>query len=227
MPFENPFNEGTRSYNDYETLKDLEWHCAVCELENSQAKSWQTWRDAHGLQFDKGNPDSNNWDKRQRCENCGRTTVHRKLRTLERLETTSARANISAKVAARVKKLYGHREAVLLRELPANLLEVDHKFPQIRWNTDEKSNDDLTDAELMEKFVLLTRSDNLKKSRTCERCVRTNVRGSFPGIHFWYHGDENWRTEPHNEKGCNGCFWYDPYKWRDELNKVISDSQNT
>ncbi len=31
------------------------------------------------------------------------------------------------------------------------------------------------------------------------------------------------RTEPHDEKGCVGCFWYDPYKWREELNKIANE----
>lgn len=220
----NPFKPTSTSYHDYEVLKDLQWHCTRCELTSAQAKTWQTWRDAFGFQFEKGNAGSNNWDARIRCETCGKTTVHRKLRTLERLTTTSARANISPKVAARVKALYDNREAVLLRQQPPNLLEVDHKFPQIRWNKDEESNDNKSDAELMAKFVLLTRNDNLKKSRVCENCVRTNKRGYFPGIRYWYQGDENWRTDPHDERGCIGCFWYEPYKWREELNKLIGDS---
>lgn len=224
MPFENPFNEGTNYYKDYEILKDLQWHCAICELNSAQAKAWQIWRDEWGFQFEKGNPETNNWSKNLMCNKCGRTTTHRKLLTLERLEATSARASISAKVAARVKNLYGHRDAVLLRETPANLLEVDHKFPQIRWNTDEESNDGLTDAQLMAKFVILTRNDNLRKSRACERCAATGVRGHFPGIRYWYEGNQNWETDPHSEKGCVGCFWYDPHEWRRRLNELIENS---
>ncbi len=224
MPFVNPFKLLSTSYHDYEILKDLQWHCTRCELTSAQAKTWQTWRDAYGFQFEKGNANSNNWDARIRCVTCNKTTVHRKLRTLERLETVSIRAGISQKLAAKVKVLYGNKEAILLREMLPKDLEVDHKFPQTRWNTNEESSENASDAELMAKFVLLTRSDNLRKSRTCERCVRTNVRGQFPGIRYWYHGDENWRTEPHNEKGCVGCFWYDPYKWREELNRLIVNS---
>ncbi len=220
----NPFKENSTSYHDYEILKDLVWHCSKCELKSGQAKTWQTWRDAFGFQFAKGNPNSQNWDKRMRCENCQMTTSHRKLETLERQEITSARSGISAKVAERIKKLHNFEEAVFLRTLSARELEVDHKFPQIRWNKDEETNENTSDEYLISKFILLNRSNNLLKSRNCERCVQTNRRGNFPGIYFWYEGNEIWQGEPHNEKGCVGCFWYDPYKWREELNKIAKNS---
>ena len=47
----NPFKPNTTSYNDFEVMKDLQAHCTRCELKSSQAKTWQTWRDAHGIQF--------------------------------------------------------------------------------------------------------------------------------------------------------------------------------
>jgi len=221
----NPFKLNSTSYYDYEILKDLEWHCTKCELKSGQAKTWQIWRDSYGIQFDKSNPESRFWDKRIRCETCKKVTVHRKLLTLERLEQTSIRAKISKNLETRIKKLYDNEEAFLLRkDTPIRFLQVDHKFAQIRWNKDEESSENATDEELKERFVLLTESANQLKSRNCERCVRTNKRGNFPGIYFWYEGDENWRTDPHDEKSCIGCFWYDPYKWREELNKITKNS---
>lgn len=220
----NPFNPDTKSYHDYEIMKDLEWHCTGCELIAGQAKTYQIWRQSYGLQLAKGNPEGNNFDKRLFCKTCNQKTVHRKLLTLERLEETKSRSGLSSKLTARIKDLFDNREAVLLKKTPSKDLEVDHKFPQIRWNQDEKSNENLTDDEIREKFILLTRSDNLLKSRICERCVKTEIRGNFPGLYFWYEGDENWVTEPHDEKGCVGCFWYDPYKWREELNKIVKNS---
>jgi ICEA Protein len=220
----NPFNPKTNSHQDYETMKDLREHCTRCELKSSQAKTWQTWRDAYGIQFAETSPGSGRYDIRKHCTNCNATTVHRQLATLERNLNTSARSGISSKLATKIKVLLKYEEAFWLRQLAGNLLEVDHKFPQIRWNIDEEDNENATDEELIAKFILLTRSNNLLKSRNCERCVKTNKRGNFPGIYFWYEGDENWTEEPHNEKGCIGCFWYDPYKWREELNKIITSS---
>ena len=217
----NPFKQDSSQYHDYEILKDLEWHCSKCELKSGQAKTWQTWRDALGFRFSKGNPDGKNWDKRIRCGNCRMTSVHRKLETLERNEITSARLGISPKLAEKIKKLLNFEEALWLRKLSARELEVDHKFPQIRWNKSEEENENGSDQYLISKFILLNRNNNLLKSRNCERCVQTNKRGKFPGIYFWYEGNENWETDAHNEKGCVGCFWYDPYKWREELNLML------
>jgi ICEA Protein len=222
----NPFKIATTSYHDYEIMKDLQEHCTRCELKSSQAKTWQTWRDAYGIQFAETSLKSGRYDIRKNCANCNKKTVHRQLATIERNLNTSARSGISAKLAIKIKFLLKYEEAFLLKRLTGNVLEIDHKFPQIRWNVNEENNENTTDEILISKFILLTRSNNLLKSRNCERCVKTNKRGNFPGIYFWYEGDENWKAESYDEKGCIGCFWYDPYKWREKLNKIIKNSQN-
>ena len=116
------------------------------------------------------------------------------------------------------------KKRFLLRKISSNQLEVDHKFPQIRWAGDEKENSPtMSEKEIKEKFILLTRSNNQLKSRYCERCHETDIRGNFPGIYFWYHGNKNWQGKnKHDEKGCVGCFWYDPYAWRAALNKIVN-----
>ena len=53
----NPFKENTTSYNDWEVLKDLEWHCTKCELKSGQAKTWQVWRQS-GIQLAKDEKDN-------------------------------------------------------------------------------------------------------------------------------------------------------------------------
>jgi len=73
---------------------------------------------------------------------------------------------------------------------------------------------------------LLTRSNSLLKSRYCEKCFKNNKRGSFPGISFWYDGNEDWKGDLHDEKGCMGCFWYDPYEWRKKLNEIVNSKNN-
>lgn len=216
----NPFKEGTASYQDWEVLKDLDWHCTKCELKSAQAKTWQVWRHL-GLQL--AQDEKENFYRYQFCKTCGMNTVHRKLESLEVLEDTKSRTGIPVSLARRIKQLYKNEEALFLREFPPKELEIDHKFPQIRWGKDEDENSvSMSEEAIKSKFILLTRSNNLLKSRQCEKCVKTGERGNFPGIYFWYYGDSQWRGETQNdENGCVGCFWYDPYRWREKLNAIL------
>jgi len=227
MVNKNPFKKGSKQYYDFEVMKDLRWHCSKCELKSGQAKTWQVWRQEKGLQVD---TDSNgNYYKIIYCDNCKEKTYHRKLKSLKILEVNKLRAGISAKFAVRVKEIYKNEEAVFLRKFSPNQLEVDHKFPQIRWNQNEDENKtDMSEKEIRDKFILLTRSNNLLKSRHCEKCFKTGRRGNFPGIYFWFRGNEDWdeKIDKRDARGCEGCFWNDPYKWREELNKILEDNDS-
>lgn len=218
----NPFKEGSTQNHDFNILSDLSWHCTKCELKSGQAKTWQMWRQEKGIQVDMG--ENGRWDARIFCKKCNRTTVHRKLKSLEILDETKTRSGISSALIKRVKDLYKNIEAVFLREFSSNQLEVDHKFPQVRWGKNEEENKkNMSESEIKDKFILLTRSNNLLKSRQCERCMKTGKRGCFPGIYYWFKGDENWdkKIDKYDKEGCEGCFWNNPYKWREELNKII------
>ncbi len=218
---ENPFKINTISFNDWKILKDLNWHCTKCELKSGQAKTWQVWRQ-NGIQLDIDS--RGNYFLKQICSKCNNNTIHRKLKTLEILEETNIRSGISIKLSKRIKDLYNNIEAVFLREMPSKELEIDHKFPQVRWESDEeKYLDNIDDTIIKSKFILLTRANNLLKSRYCEKCKKNNIRGNFPGIYFWYQGNEKWQGKnEYDENGCIGCFWYDPFKWREELNKIVN-----
>ena len=218
----NPFTKGTTSYKDFEIMSDLKWHCSKCELKSGQAKTWQVWRQ-NGVQLEE--PAPNRWEKRIFCEKCNNKTVHRKLKSLEISNDTKIRSGLPQKLAKKVKEVLKFKEAIFLRKMPPTLLEVDHKFPQVRWGGNEETNDpDMTEIKIKEKFIVLTRSNNLLKSRHCEHCFKTGKRGCFPGIKYWYKRKEEWdkKIDKHDEKGCEGCFWYDPDKWRDELNKIVN-----
>ena len=216
----NPFKPNTTSYHDWEVMKDLKWHCTKCELKSAQAKTWQVWRQM-GIELD--TDEKGNFFKRIDCPTCNKKTIHRKLKSLEISENTKIRSSIPAKLAKKIKEALNYEEAVYLRKMPPKELEIDHKFPQVRWCKDEEKIVDMNKEEIKQKFILLTRSHNLLKSRFCERCVKTGIRGNFPGIYFWYEGDEKWKGESEcDESGCEGCFWYDPYKWREELNKLVN-----
>lgn len=217
----NPFKEGTTSHNDFNILSDLKWHCTKCELKSGQAKTWQVWRQM-GIQLDKD--ERGNFYKTLVCERCKGKTIHRKLKSLEISEETKIRSGFPQKLINRIKHILNFEEALFLRKMMPRELEVDHKFPQVRWNKNEPVNGtDMKAEEIKEKFILLTRSNNLLKSRYCEKCCKTGKRGCFPGVYFWYEGDEEWdvKIDKHDEAGCEGCFWYNPYKWREELNKIV------
>ncbi|MHC4648267.1 MAG: restriction endonuclease [Planctomycetota bacterium] len=159
------------------------------------------------------------------CDTCGDKTVHLKLMSTEPESASFVRLQLPGQLRRRVLKHYRNVEAITLREMVANQLEVDHRFPQVRWSTDESYDPDMSEEELESKFQLLTRQHNLWKSRYCERCAQTGERGTFIGINFFYEGGQWWdaQYESCEERGCGGCFWYNPELWRQALNKLIGD----
>lgn len=215
----NPFKIGTIQHADYELMSDLNWHCTKCELHSAQAKTWQVWRQ-RGIQLDQD--ENGNYYRKMECSRCGTTTIHRRLKSNAILDETIIRANLPRPLAIRIKEVLKNEEAVFVRAIVPEQLEIDHKFPQIRWAEDEKAyNVSMGEDMIRRKFILLTRSNNLLKSRYCERCKKEGIRGSFPGIDYWYSGDNCWNHETDDENGCIGCFWYDPYKWRESINALI------
>ena len=179
------FKKNTLSYTDFETMKDLQWHCTKCELVSSQAKTFQIWKQK-GLQLDID--EKGNFYKRIHCNKCNKKTVHRKLKTLELSKNTVIRSSINKKLGNKIKKVLLSIEVIDNKKLNDKELEIDHKIPQIRWETDEEKYTDLTEVEIKEKFQLLTRKNNLLKSRKCEKCKKTNKRGLHSEIEFFYKG---------------------------------------
>jgi hypothetical protein len=218
----NPFKEKTTSHNDFNVLSDLKWHCTKCELKSGQAKTWQVWRQM-GIQLDVD--EKSNFYKTIFCETCKNKTIHRKLKNLEISEDTNVRSGLPQNLTKRIKAVLKYEEALFVRKMMPKELEVDHKFPQVRWNKNEDENkNDMPDNEIKAKFILLTRSNNLLKSRYCERCFKTGERGNFPGIYYWYEGGKSWSKDinKHDEAGCIGCFWNNPNKWREMLNILVN-----
>lgn len=218
MPRENnPFKEKTKLFQTFSILSDLEWHCSKHELPGTQpAKAIQIIRQG-GFKIE---------NKTIFCEKCREKTVHRRLISIEAISDCITRSKFPEKLKKRIKEYYKNTDAVTLRSDLA--VEVDHKFPQVRWGKKEEENPiDMKDEKIKERYILLTRANNLWKSRYCEKCYKTGVRGMFPGIKFFYKGKEEWDKEidPHDLKGCEGCFWYDPHKWRESLNLFIKKSK--
>ena len=209
-----PFNEGTQTYRTFEILSDQEWHCGKCELPGTQpAKLIQIIRQ-HGYEVE---------NNTIYCATCTDWTVHRRLISTEPTQPSFVRLGIPSRLRRRILKLYDNVEAVTLRKLSPSQLEVDHRFPQVRWTTDETLPDNLSDAQLRQRFQLLTRQNNLWKSRYCEQCEATGVRGTFVGINYFHQGGPMWDQSipADHPRGCVGCFWYNPDQWRASLNALL------
>ena len=103
----------------------------------------------------------------------------------------------------------------------------DHKFPEIRWDSETKAeNESLSEKEIRNKFQLLDNQRNLQKREICRKCFQTNMRGIIFGIEYFYYGALEWNKEypkvgKNAEAGCIGCAWYDIQKWRNSLNNRI------
>ena len=209
------FNEGTKLERVRQILSDLQWHCGKHELPGTQpAKAIQTIRH-HGFDVEK---------KTIYCAVCKDKTVHRRLTSLKPERESVVRMPIPTKLRNRILRLYGKTEAITARAMVAGQLEVDHRFPQTRWSKDESFDPEMSDDEIRARFQLLTRAHNLWKSRYCERCAQTDERGTFIGINFFYRGGAKWDSSipAADERGCVGCFWYNPDEWRKALNRKLA-----
>jgi hypothetical protein len=210
----NPFNVGTQLAQIFTLLSDGNWHCGKHELPGTQpAKPIQLIRQ-HGFNIE---------NKNIFCTVCNAKTVHRRLVSLVPIMESYVRLQIPISLRLRTLRYYKNIESITLREMVPNLLEVDHRFPQVRWSKDEDYNIKMNDREIHKKFQLLTRDHNLWKSRYCEKCFKTGMRGTFIGINYFALGGPDWDISiaKDDEKGCYGCFWFDPEFWRNELNKKL------
>ncbi len=211
----HPFTEGTKLAKIFTILSDGQWHCGKHELPGTQpAKAIQIIRQ-HGFEIE---------NKTIYCNVCSDRTVHRRLISTVPAKPYFIRQQVSARLRKRVLKHYSNIEAITLRQILPSQLEVDHRFPQVRWSQDESYDPEMSEEELHAKFQLLTRQHNLWKSRYCEHCAESKERGTFIGINFFAEGGPHWdpKYAPDDEHGCYGCFWYDPDKWGEALNKLIS-----
>jgi len=210
----HPFNEGTKLAQIFTILSDGHWHCGKHELPGTQpAKAIQIIRQ-HGFTIE---------NKTILCANCKDKTVHRRLVSTEPTKQSFVRQQFPAKLRKRILHHYNNIEAITLREMIPNELEVDHRFPQVRWSKNETFDPDMSDSQLHNKFQILTRQHNLWKSRYCEHCMQAGERGTFIGINFFAVGSPKWDLQysADDERGCFGCFWYDPDVWRKALNMLV------
>lgn len=162
-------------------------------------------------------------DTNRFCSNCDQNKTHLMLLKIQRGQIDgNGYETWSPTLRKRMLKVLGnidvYENRINLHSLP------DHKFPEIRWDSQTKADnpDTMTDAEIKAKYQLLTNQRNQQKREVCRECYQTGKRGVVFGIPYYYKGNQEWdksfpRTGKEAEKGCEGCGWYDVAKWRQSL----------
>lgn len=212
-------------------LQDTKWHCRSHEYKRIPSGQLAGGGGIQGLQRGTSSrPGVIIESKTDYCERCKRKT--RWDRWTGKTQKANPPASISAVLCGRIRDYYKNMDVVEQRERPSHELTVDHRFPMNRWGAaEEKLPKDLSEIEIQRKFQLLKKDGsgfhNLLKSRACENCVKTGIRGTPFGVKFFYQGNDEWPKDvPHigveAEKGCLGCGWYDFGKWRTALNLKLS-----
>ena len=148
------------------------------------------------------------------------------------LHTEMGYETFTPQFKARVIRLLRERNAFEARVTAKKALIPDHKFSEVRWDeqTKAENSNDMTDAEIIQKFQLLDNQRNQQKREICRRCYQEKIRGTIYGINYFYKGSERWDPAiPEKgkaaEKGCEGCAWYDIEKWRTMLNEELKSKR--
>lgn len=167
------------------------------------------------------------------CDRCHRKTKHD--RWPEEIQSANAAANIPATLVERILQVYNYIDIIEQRKRSAHELVIDHRFPMERWGDSEPPHlRSVSEDEIKKKFQLLKKdtsgNHNLLKSRSCERCIKTENRGTPFNIKFWYKGSEKWssiyKKGTELEEGCIGCGWYDFAAWCSALNQKLAAPDN-
>lgn len=155
--------------------------------------------------------------------------AERKLLPLPR-EASLKYEQIPLGLRQRILEVLGNQSAYEDSGGPRLNLLPDHKFPEIRWDSDTptENSTEMSDEDIRRKFQLLDNQRNQQKREVCRQCFQTGKRGTLFGVKFFYSGNEFWppsfpRRGAHAEQGCVGCGWYDIGAWRSALNSRLRD----
>jgi hypothetical protein len=195
------FRQNSTQLKVFELLSDRQWHCRSYEGKKIASEQYAGGGGIQGLQRGTRNrPGLVIESKKEQCLNCQKKTLWDCW--TGKIKAANAAANIPKQLIDRILKFYLYTDVIEQRQRPAHELVIDHRFPMERWGNIEPPHDvNMSKAEIKEKFQLLKKdtsgNHNLLKSRNCERCIKTELRGTPFGIKFWYEGDENWNS-PHS-----------------------------
>ena len=231
--FEDCFNPKTKIYKVYCVLKDRKWHCRNCAYTHVKSRQIAGSGGIQGLQ--RGTSKREGMEivsENRKCNKCKEVTMQDRW-TGELNQPIIAR-NMPRKFAHRVYCILGFHDVVEQSRREPGQIMIDHKLPMIRWNNktgaEQTNYNKMTDEEIREKFQLLKITEdgnhNLLKSRSCEKCYESNIRGTPFGISFFYSGGRKWNGKNKKDPdGCKGCGWYDFNQWRIALNNKIKNKK--
>lgn len=219
-------------------LKWIEAEKTIWEIEHSgKSVTKQFFQELAKLEWTSAFPSNNNPQRRiQDIKELGYTLATRIVGRgkTERLLLPIPRAEnmgyeiLSTDLRKRIIKVLDSVNAYELSSANKAGLLPDHKFPEIRWDKNTKTDnpDDMSDTEIKGKFQLLDNQRNQQKREVCRHCFQLGERGILFGIKFFYEGGEIWdnripKIGKDAEQGCIGCGWYDIQQWREELNKIV------
>lgn len=206
----------------FNILKDGKWHCRNCDISNPNF--------ARRIQDIKEMGYTIATHINYRCPTCGNNRSTRLLLLpINRVELAgNGYETWSTALRARIIRVLGGID--VYENTSSRTCLPDHKFSEIRWDDDTKSEnpETMTDQEIREKFQLLSNQRNQQKREVCRNCFQTGKRGTIYGIQYFYEGTDRWDSQipPKGkaaEKGCIGCPWYDIARWRKELNNIIAE----
>lgn len=114
--------------------------------------------------------------------------VHKVLETMDRIDSPYLtgndylRINHTPKDALLIRRALGERDAFTGIKV-STALEIDHRVPIGRKRVSEETKENKVDANdssaINTRYQVLTRENNLYKSRICEKCVKENVKPAF------------------------------------------------
>lgn len=214
---EKPGAKVTRPFFDI-LSKKFNWCCATCDLPANPnfARRIQDLKE-YGYTLAT--------NTKRYCPKCKKNTTQLILLPIKRGGVTGYEtwSPVTRNKIIEMLKCFDAYEAKLGKK---ESLLPDHKFPEIRWDSETRreSLDHLTESNIKEDFQLLSNQRNQQKREVCRACFQTGIRGIIYGIPFFYQGNANWsskipKTGKTAEAGCIGCGWYDIDQWRKELSK--------
>lgn len=210
----------------FDILKDGRWHCRNCEIFNPNF--------ARRIQDIKEMGYTIATHINYHCPVCGNNRSTRLLLLpIDRVELAgNGYETWSASLRKRIIRVLGGID--VYENAPNKNCLPDHKFSEIRWDDDTKSEnpETMSDSEIREKFQLLTNQRNQQKREVCRACFQTGKRGVMYGIPYYYEGTENWdpsipKRGKEAEQGCVGCPWYDIAAWREHLLDVLREKEES